>query len=123
MASPSRRAISIRRLSPSVRLKSTICVLPCEFGSKSGHAFERPEGARIAVPHLDRMGTDKAVAAESLQRFVDDRHGLLARVRESELGMPRRLLARLDGPGRAPRHPPHRLDRHVHVDQAKGDNL
>ena len=48
------------------------------FSSDRHGAFEHAERARVAVPHLDRVLADEAVAAEHLDAVVGDPHAFSA---------------------------------------------
>src|SRR5689334_8470193 len=70
--------------------------------SNSDRAFEHRNGARVAIPHLDRVIAEKAVPAEHLHAFVRNPHRLLAGVGVCELRLPGCVAALLENRGGLP---------------------
>src|ERR1700683_2825783 len=82
-------------------------------------AFQHRYRARVAIPHLDRVIAQVAVASQHLHALIGDPHRLLAVVCVCELRLLGGVAALLENRGRLPGHPSHRVSFDAHVGQSK----
>src|SRR5260370_10019215 len=81
----------------------------------AANTLEDRKRSGVAVPHLDRMGSDEAMAAKVLDAFVGDRHRLRRGIGVGELRRPACWPLALPFRGRPPAHPARTLDLDMHV--------